>query len=179
MDLHEFEELWQKRHSLSPELMNELEKNKTESSHCRAFAETGDEIRRFLQEIPEVQASDNFAYRMRIYAQNHKNESVSLFEHPSARWTSVSIGIATGALLLMINTVPLNQNVGSPALINPTGIANEMTDSTSIREVDEMKLASTVAESSRTLNEDSLSIDDSRDEGNKGLLNIRTVSTSP
>ncbi|MDP8205855.1 MAG: hypothetical protein P9L92_04250 [Candidatus Electryonea clarkiae] len=179
MDLHEFEELWQKRHSLSPELMTELEKNKAESSHCRAFAETGNEIRQFLQEIPEVQASDNFAYRMRIYAQNHKNESVSFFEHPSARWTSVSIGIATGALLLMINTVPLNQNAGLPALINPTGIANELTDSTSIREVEEIKLATTVAESSHAHNEDSLSIEDTREPGNKGLLNIRTVSTSP
>jgi hypothetical protein len=119
MDLNEFERLWPNRHELNDTLREELEVM-AKSKECRDFVENGDWIRGLCRDLPEENAPSDFAYKMRIYAANNpesvnSNPKSNRFDgffglkniSPVLKWSSVTAGIATGALMVMLIVGPV------------------------------------------------------------------------
>ncbi len=109
MDLQEFEHLWSMRGNQRPEILDMLEKQRQSCPQCRAYASGGNQIRSILQELGNLHAPDNFAYRMRVYAGNHKDDKPSFLDVPVLRWSSLALGVTTGAALFFFTVGSLNQ----------------------------------------------------------------------
>lgn len=102
MNLQDFERLWPERDRLDPDTRAALEREMGTSRDAKAFASGGDWVRQACRDLGEEQASPDFAYRMGVYARNHLTPDTSLTERPWFRWSAVSAGLVTGALLMML-----------------------------------------------------------------------------
>lgn len=109
MDLLEFERLWPRRHELDPQLREELERQVEKCRHSRAYARGGYEVRRMCSRIEELRAPGDFAYRMRIYAQNHPEEAKSWSGNGWLKWPVLTTGVAAGAVAMMLAFGPLEE----------------------------------------------------------------------
>jgi len=114
MNLHDFERLWPERDRLDPDTRAALDHEVKSSRDAKAFASGGDWVREMCRDLGEEQASPDFAYRMGVYARNHLTPETSLTERPWFRWSAVSAGLVTGALLMMLIVGGPVQQVGAP-----------------------------------------------------------------
>ncbi len=182
MDLNEFERLWPDRHELNDSIREELELQAKNNKESRDFVENGDWIRGLCKEIPEEDAPSDFSYKMRVFAENNPetgetNQKSSRFGgffgikniSPVLKWSSVTVGIATGALMVML-------------IVGPGGISttNQDMQQGSFAEEPvqaEEDISSTLAD----VSSDSLATDDSsnvsRDDGPTPSWELQQVST--
>jgi len=130
MKLHEFENLWAQRETLEPEERKSLEQFAKSDKHARAFVEGGFRVRDVLSGLEGEKAAGDFAWKMRVYAANHKDESeragaenggwlrwLTIPTGPQAgtlRWSAVSAGLVAGAMLVLI--------AFGPMFTSPTGV---------------------------------------------------------
>lgn len=119
MKQHEFERLWRERDQLDSEARARLDEEVRQNRHARSFSEGGDRVRDILLTMNDEQASENFAYRMGVYAKNHLEPESTVASRPWFRFSAVSAGLASGALLMMLMlggpealTVPTFQGAG-------------------------------------------------------------------
>ena len=183
MDVQEFEKYWPERNTLAPELQTEIETKRNSCPDCKAYSAGGDQIRDVLRSLHEVNAPDNFAYKMRVYAANHKDETVPLLERPIFKWTSMSVGLAAGAMALFVFMGPFSLTSDSPAGQASMGaISDTQAESNApVENVKPIELASTESESLKTTAQDSSAdIEEmTREYTPPPNINIRTVSTTP
>ncbi|MBZ0263303.1 hypothetical protein K8I28_01430 [bacterium] len=175
MDLQKFEKLWPIRTELPQELQAELASKRQSCPDCEAFASGGDTIRNLLQDMGEERAADNFAYKMRVYASNHKGEELShrMSERPGFRWGSLGLGVATGAAILFFSFGVPNSDIQNSSVTNlgdATGSEPEM-------QVADQDVATDLDESFAIQEDDSLNETKSRDTYNSSEWQMRTVST--
>lgn len=192
MEIEEFERLWSKKHSLSPELQEELERKRRESRVCRSFAKHGVRVREYLADLGEVEAPGDFVYRMGVYARNHpealpegsgKTSEVFggvSFASPFLRYASLGAGLVTGAALFFFAASPVNQGADSGTMMVPeppsavAPMASEFVAPATFFET-----ASVADDSNAASVDDSLDAPATRDATRSSTLNIRTVGTNP
>lgn len=102
MKQHEFERLWRERDELDSAARARLDEEVRRNRHTRSFSEGGDKIRDILLTMNDEQASENFAYRMGVYAKNHLESEATVAGRPWFRVSAVTAGLASGALLMML-----------------------------------------------------------------------------
>lgn len=120
MDVNEFENRWSQRNRLSPSELQELEEAAAKDAQCRDYVSDGEFIRSLLLENCQEKAPDNFAYRMRIYAANHKHEHARALDRPLFRWGSLLVGATTAVAAVVLSVGPLPQSGTQQMAGNPS-----------------------------------------------------------
>lgn len=184
MKLHEFENLWTRRHELTPEQRTELENFARTDRFARAFVKKGEAVRSLMQGIEGQRAPEGFAYRMRVYAANHKDESVPMPAQRVAwlRWPAMSMGLVAGAMLVLFAFGPM---FGTRGPVAPQGMADESANQVApAPEMEQGAPASAVSQDDLADVSDSLSVQErTRDRGPRAQQqaqpdwDLRTVST--
>jgi len=171
MRLHEFEELWPKRHELDDSLRQKLERLATTDKDCKNFVENGEWIRGICREIEPETVPADFAYRMQVYASNHMDDPEPAPKKSWMRWPAIVTGLAAGSLAMYIFVAPMM--IGDPAnsSIGSQMVTSQLDESTNI--VDSVDLAS--VSDSLASEEDSTQID--KQSTPQPNWDIRTVST--
>ncbi len=183
MRLHEFENLWARREELTPQQREELDHFLQQDRFARAFVRREGRLRKLLNGIEGETAPDGFAYRMRVYAANHRDEDQPIPSERNAwlRWPAVSMGFVAGALVVFFAFGPmLSQNSGVPT----RGVAErESAQGVSASETEGTAPAAVVSEEDLAENSDSLAAKErTQDRGPRAQesmpdWNLHTVST--
>jgi len=170
MLLHEFEELWPKRHNLDPSVQKELEHLALTDKDCKAFVDGGDWVRGLCQELDEEPVADNFAYKMQLYAQNNMSEAIEDSSKSWLRWPAITAGLAAGALTMVVVTGSLRQvnNVADPGA--PAILANQVIQDSTV------EAAFDLAAVDDSLSAKADSIENSRHDTPSPNWDLRTVS---
>jgi hypothetical protein len=109
MKLHDFENLWARRSELPPQQRAELEHFARSDRFARAFVQKGESIRNLMRGLEGERAPEGFAYRMRVYAANHRDENAPVPAGRIAwlRWPAMSMGLVAGVMLVLFAFGPM------------------------------------------------------------------------
>lgn len=101
MQHEDFERLWRNRDELDPETRAQLDEFVKKDRLARDFVKDGSDLRSLLLQMDDEKAASDFSYRMGIYAKNHLGPEQTVAERPWFRWSAVSAGLVSGALMMM------------------------------------------------------------------------------
>ncbi|MFH0881471.1 MAG: hypothetical protein V2A56_00635 [bacterium] len=183
MKLHEFENLWARREELSPQQRAELERFAQSDRFARSFVQKGESVRSLMRGFEGERAPEGFAYRMRVYAANHRDESVPVPVDRRAwlRWPAMSMGLVAGAMLVLFAFGPM---LGKHGQVPSAGMAEDQANQVNAAPEVEKGLPETaVAQDDLAENSDSLSAQErTQDRGPRAQeslpdWDLHTVST--
>ena len=136
MQKDDFEHLWSKRDELDEETRVRLEDEMKRDRFARDYTRGGEQLRSILLRMNDEKAAPNFSYQMGVYAKNHPDDDRGVVERPWFRWSAVSAGLASGALLMMLMLggpesmmSPAFQS-GAGSMAQPAGQVEELREAT-------------------------------------------------